>query len=304
MRPEVQKRVMQVIQELNYTPNRVAQNLRSNSSKIIALIVSDIENPFFQRVSRAVDDVAYEEGYSMILCNSDENPKKEQAYLNLLRDENVAGVILSATRKTVDYLSKLPALLTPMVVIDRRVNELNVDNVVVDNIHSAYTLTSHLIEHGYSRFGGIFGVGSTTGQDRREGFLKALTEHNIKINDDLIKYAKPRVDDGFSTAMKLLRMKERPDAILTSNSLLAAGVLLAIRECKLTIPGDIAFATFDDSPCAQLLEPAITVIEQPTYEIGQTATKLLINRIREPMRSNRETVLKTKLIIRQSCGCN
>jgi LacI family fructose operon transcriptional repressor len=303
VRREVHDRVMQVVKKLNYRPNRVAQNLRSNSSKIIALVVSDIENPFFQRVSRAVDDAAYEHGYIVMLCNTDENPVKEQSCLNLLRDENVAGVILSPTRQTIEKFTDIPALNMPVVIIDRHASNLDVDNVLIDNVQSAHIITSHLIEHGYQRIGGIFGVGSNTGSLRHEGFMQALKDHNIKPATELIKFANPRENDGFNTAMKLLELEHRPDAILTSNSLLASGVLLAIRESKLTIPDDIALASFDDNICAQLLEPAITVIDQPTYEIGRTAAELLIKRIQDPTRSNREVVLKTKLIIRQSCGC-
>jgi len=303
VRPEVKKRVLEVVQKLNYRPNRVAQNLRSNTSKIIALVISDIENPFFQRVSRAVEDAAYELGYSVMLCNTDENPDKEKTSLNLLRDENVAGVILSPTRQAIERFSESTPFNIPMVVIDRHVSNWAVDNVLIDNVNSAYAITSHLLEHGYHRIGGIFGIGSTTGQERREGFIRALKDHDIKSNTELIKYTNPREENGFSTASNLLDMEERPQAILTSNSMLAAGVLLAIRERKLRIPNDIALASFDDTTWAQLLEPALTVIKQPTYEIGRTAAELLIKRIQEPTRSNREVVLKTKLIIRQSCGC-
>ncbi|MFW2367590.1 MAG: LacI family DNA-binding transcriptional regulator [Desulforhopalus sp.] len=302
VRPEVKKRVMEVVRMLNYRPNRVAQSLRSNSSKIIALIVSDIENPFFQRVSRAVDDAAHEHGYSVMLSNTDENPAKEEICLNLLRDENVAGIILSPTRQAVESLTETSATNIPMVIIDRRVTNLEVDNVLIDNVQSAYTLTGHLIEQGYRRIGGIFGMGSTTGRERREGFIRALKDNNIKPTADLIKYSNPREDDGFNTAIKLLQMEDRPDAILTSNSLLAAGVLMAIRESKIVIPDEIALVSFDDPTWAKLVEPALTVIEQPTYEIGRTAAELLIKRIQDPTRSHREVVLKTKLIVRHSCG--
>ncbi len=305
VRPEVHKRVMEVVDALGYRPNRVAQNLRSNSSKIIALVVSDIENPFFQRVSRAVDDAAHEQGYSVLLCNTDENPEKEEICLNLLRDENLAGVILSPTRRTINNLAGPSSLSLniPMVIIDRHVSNMNVDNVVIDNVKAAHTITSHLIGHGYQRIAGIFGIGSTTGRDRREGFIQALKDHNIKMIPDLTKYTNAREEDGFNTTMKLLQIQERPDAIFTSNSLLAAGCLLAIRESKLSIPDDIAFASFDDTTWGKLLEPSLTVIDQPTYEIGRTATEMLIKRIQDPTRTNREVVLNTKLIIRQSCGC-
>ena len=303
VRAEVKKRVLEVVKELNYQPNRVAQSLRSNTSRIIALIVADIENPFFQRVSRAVDDAAQELGYNMILCNTDEDPEKEKRCLDLLRVEQVAGIILAPTRKGMATFTEAYSLDIPMVMIDRHVTNFDVDNVLIDNVASAHTIVTHLIEHGYRRIAGIFGAGSTTGQERRDGFLKALKDHEIKPIPELIKYSDPREDEGFATAMNLFQLKERPDAIFTSNSLLASGVVRAIRHSRLAIPDDIAVASFDDTSWAKLIEPALTVIEQPTYEIGRTATEMLIKRINDPTRSNREVVLKTKLIVRQSCGC-
>ena len=304
VRAEVKERVMAVVKKLNYQPNRVAQNLRSNTSHIIALIVADIENPFFQRVSRAVDDAAQEFGYNVMLCNTDEDPIKEKRCLDMLRVENVAGIILSPTSKGIENFTETYSLGIPMVMIDRHVSNFDVDNVLIDNVSSAHTIVTHLIEHGYRRIAGIFGAKSITGQERRDGFLKALKDHDIKPTHDLIKYSDPRENDGFKTAMKLFQRSERPDAIFTSNSLLASGILRAIRKCKLSIPEDIAVASFDDTSWAKLIEPALTVIEQPTYEIGRTATEMLIKRIADPSRSNREVVLKTKLIIRQSCGCS
>ena len=303
VRAEVKERVMAVVKELKYQPNRVAQSLRSNTSRIIALIVADIENPFFQRVSRAVDDVAQELGYNVMLCNTDEDPVKEKKCLELLRVENIAGIILSPTIKGLANFTETYSLNIPMVMIDRQVSNFDVDNVLIDNVSSAHNIVTHLINHGYCRIAGIFGSESTTGQQRREGFLKALKDQEIKPIHDLIKYTDPKEEDGFKTAIKLFEMENRPDAIFTSNSLLASGILRAIRKCKLSIPSDIAVASFDDTTWAKLLEPPLTVIEQPTYEIGRTATEMLIKRINDPSRSNREVVLKTRLIIRQSCGC-
>jgi DNA-binding LacI/PurR family transcriptional regulator len=294
---------MAVVEALAYSPNRIARNLRSKQSNVIGLIVSDIENPFFQQVSRAVEDTAHEQGYSVMLCNNDENPDKEKRYLRLLRDENVAGVILSPTRQTADNFSETSDLNIPMVVIDRRVSNAQVDNILIDNAQAAYTLVTHLIEHGYRRIGAIFGMGSTTGRERREGFVRALKEHDLQPSTDLAKYANPKEEDGFNTALKMLQLPEPPEAILTSNSLLAAGALRALRESKKTIPEEVAFASFDETTWAKLVVPALTVIEQPTHDIGRTATELLIKRIQDPTRSTREITLKSKLIVRQSCGC-
>jgi LacI family fructose operon transcriptional repressor len=239
-----------------------------------------------------------------MLCNNDEDPEKEQRYLHLIRDENLAGVILSPTRQTADNFSATTKMNMPMVVIDRRVSNAEVDNIVIDNVQAAHTLTTHLIEHGYRRIGAIFGMGSTTGRERREGFKRALREHDLPPAADMVKYANPREGDGFSTTMKLLQLPEPPDAILTSNSLLAAGALRAFRESNKAVPEEIAFASFDETIWTKLIVPTITVIQQPTYEIGRTATELLIKRIEDPTRSNREVILRAKLIIRQSCGCH
>jgi LacI family transcriptional regulator, fructose operon transcriptional repressor len=303
VRQEVKARVMKVVKKLNYSPNRVARSLRSQKSTIIGLIVSDIENPFFQQVSRAVEDAAHEQGYSVMLCNNDEDPDKEQRYLHLIRDENLAGIILSPTRQTADNFSATSELNIPMVVFDRRVSNAEVDNIIIDNVQASQTITTHLIEHGYRRIGAIFGIGSTTGRERREGFVQALKAHDLQPSSDLVKYANPREDDGFNTTLKLLQLPEPPEAILTSNSLLAAGALRALRESKKATPEEVAFASFDETTWAKLVTPALTVIEQPTYEIGRTATELLIKRIQDPSRSTREVTLKGRLIVRQSCGC-
>lgn len=303
VRAEVKKHVLAVVKKLNYQPNRVAQSLRSNTSRILALVIADIENPFFQRVSRAVEDVAQELGYNVMLSNTDEDYMKEKKCLELLRMENVAGIILSPTIKGLANFTETYSLNIPMVMIDRQVSNFDVDNILIDNVSSAYTIVTHLINHGYRRIAGIFGSESTTGLQRREGFLKAFKEQEIKPIHDLIRYTNPKEEDGFQTAIKLFEMENRPDAIFTSNSLLASGTLRALRKCKLSIPTDIAVVSFDDTTWAKLLEPPLTVIEQPTYEIGRTATEMLIKRINDPSRSTREVVLKTKLIIRQSCGC-
>lgn len=303
VREEVKKRVMAVVKELNYQPNRAAQSLRANTSRIIALVVADIENPFFQRVSRAVEDAAQEAAYNVILCNTDEDPVKEKRCLDLLRVENVAGIIISPTLKGLKNHKETYSPDIPIVMIDRHVRNFDVDNVLIDNVSSAHRITTHLIEHGYKRIAGIFGAGSTTGRERCEGFMKALRDHSIKPVKELVEYVHAKEEEGIKTAMKLLRLKKRPDAIFTSNSLLASGIVQAIRKCNLSIPGDIAFASFDDTSWAKLIEPPLTVIEQPTYEIGRTSTELLIKRINDPTRSNRAVTLKTKLIIRQSCGC-
>ena len=303
VRPEIRERVLAVVEALNYRPNRVARSLRVQKSNIIGLIVSDIQNPFFTAVSRAVEDMAYERALSVFLCNTDENPQKEKLYLELMRDENVAGVILSPTRQTADAFADVANLHLPMVMIDRRVRDIEVDSVVIENIEAAYKLVEHLINDGHQRIGAIFGSDSTTGRERHEGYLRALKEHGIKVLPELIHYVSPREVAGYKKTQALLSLPEPPDAIFTGNALLSAGAFRALRESRLAIPDEVAFAGFDETTWATLVEPPVTVMEQPTYEIGQTATELLLKRIKEPDRPTREVILKGKLIVRQSCGC-
>ena len=302
VRPAVRDKVLAVAKKLNYTPNRAARSLRSRRSSSIGLIVADIQNPFFASVSRAVEDIAHENDYSVILCNSDENPQKEQMYLELMQNENAAGIILAPTGDLARHFPQELADAGPMVVIDRKVNDAAVDSVVIDNFEAAQALTRHLLEHGYRRIAGLFGANSVTGQERLRGFKEALQAGNIALDEELLICLPAREAEGHAAVSRLLEMTNPPDAILTSSGLLANGAFRAIRDKELSVPDQIAFATFDESPWTTMIRPAITVIEQPTYAIGQTAGEMLFKRIAEPDRPTRQVVLSSRLIVRQSCG--
>ena len=305
VRPELRQRVLAAMDDLDYKPNRVARSLRAKKSSIIGLIVSDIQNPFFTAVSRAVEDVASAQGMSIFLCNSDENQDKEIMYLEHMRAENVAGIIFSPTRQTADAFGETVDVNLPMIIIDRRVQGLDVDSVLIENVESAYQLTEHLIADGYRRIGAMFGMASTTGRERRKGFVQALREHGLELEEpepDLINYVDAREEVGYKTTREFLDRPDRPEAIFSSNGLLATGAFRALRESQLALPDEMAFATFDDTPWAGLVEPPVTVIRQPTYEIGKTACELLLERIDEPTRPTRQIILKSGLVVRRSCG--
>jgi LacI family fructose operon transcriptional repressor len=304
VRPELRERVLEIVKKMNYRPNRVARSLRVQKSNIIGLIVSDIQNPFFTMVSRAVEDVAYEQGMSVFLCNTDEDAEREAMYLDLMGDENVSGLILSPTRKTSDAFPKAVPPDIPIVVIDRRVQDGDVDTVLIDNVESSCRLVNHLIEHGRLRIGALFGMGSTTGRERHEGYLQALKENGIKPSSELTLFVPAREEEGYSGTIKLLNLADPPDCIFTSNGLLSAGAFRSLRENKAVLGTSIAFASFDETIWTPLVDPPVTVIRQPTEEIGRTAIELLLQRLKEPTRATREVILKSELVIRQSCGCS
>jgi LacI family fructose operon transcriptional repressor len=298
VRPEVRERVKAAVERLDYRPNLVARSLRSQQSTTIGLIVSDIRNPFFTSLSRAVEDTMYEQGFSVLLCNTDEQPEKEAIYLNLMRDTSIAGVIISPTRRTVASFTDSNNPF-PVVVVDRSIPNVDVDAVLLDNVDAAYRLTTHLIEQGYRRIGALCSDMST-GLERQTGYEKALREHGLALRAEHVKYVPPKMEAGYAAALKMIDTAEPPDALFTVNSLLAAGALQAIQERHLTIPDDIALVTFDETTWASLVQPAITLIAQPTYEIGKTAAELLLQRIADPGRSTRQVILKGQLLVRGS----
>lgn len=291
------KRVLDAVEKLNYRPNLVARSLRAQKSTRIGLVVSDIRNPFFTAISRAVEDSAHAQGYSVLMCNTDENPEKEELYLNVLHDENVAGIIFSPTQQFSARLSSFKTKI-PFVIIDRAVLAKHTDMVLLDNVAAAFELTNHLIENGYRKLAGLFGNASTTGKERNKGFRKALADHQLKPVAEY--FISPRIQQGYDATLDLLDQAERPDALFTSNSLLTAGAFQALRDRKLNVPNDVALVGFDETTWGALVDPPITLIAQPTEEIGRTAIELLFQRISEPTRSPKTVILKGLLMERGS----
>jgi len=302
---ETRSKVLWAMEQLNYQPSRVARRLRMEASQILGLIISDIANPFFTSVVRGIEDVAYANGYSLFLCNSDEDPAKEELYIQVLLAEKVAGVIISPTDEDGITCKTLVESGVPLVAMDRRLRRLEVDTVVVDNVLGAYEAVSHLIQLGHRRIGLIGGpVHITTGRERQEGYKKALTEHGIGLDEGLIKIGDFKQGSGYQMACELLETDDPPTAIFTANNLMTLGALNAIHEKGLNIPRDVAIVGFDDMPWAPSLDPPLTAVAQPTYELGCTAANLLLQRIADKDREIVEMKLEPTLIIRASCGHN
>jgi LacI family fructose operon transcriptional repressor len=297
VRKETRERVLQAVNELGYRPNLIARSLRAQKSAKIGLVVSDIRNPFFTAIGRSVEDTAYEQGHSVLMCNTDENPEKEKLYLNILHDENVAGVIFSPTHQFSASVKNFHSSM-PFVIIDRAINLNGADMVLLDNVKAGYDLASHLIENGYHNIAGLFGNASTTGKERHQGLQTALEEHQLP--PATAHFIEPRIKHGYDKTVDIITNGERPDAIFTSNSLLTAGAFQAIRDCNLNMPGDIALVGFDETTWGALVTPPVTVISQPTQEIGRTATELLFQKIADPQRVSKTIILQGRLLVRGS----
>ena len=303
VRDEVRWRVQKAIAELSYRPNRVARSLRAQRSKFIGLIISDIENPFYTALVRAVEDVAYARQYSLLLCNSDEDPEKERVYIEFMRDEQVAGVITSPTAENLTSLQVLIDAKIPVVAVDRRAKQTPVDTVMLDHAKSAYLLANHLVVQGHTRIGMVIGSTTTTsGRERKRGFLKALKEAGVTPDPELMREVKPVEEAGFQAVLALLSQPQPPTALFIGNNLLTIGALKAIQQKKLRIPRDISLVGHDELPWMSLLAPGITVVAQPVYDLGRQAMDLLMARIKGDTQPPREIKLDPTLIIRQSVG--
>jgi DNA-binding LacI/PurR family transcriptional regulator len=293
------------MEQLGYQPSRVARRLRVKSTQIFGLIISDIANPFFNAVIRGIEDVTYANEYSLLLCNSDEDLARESLYVDILRAERVAGIVISTADENSKSCEELFKNDVPIVAMDRRLNAFDVDTVLVDNVKGAFQATEHLLCLGHRRIGLIAGPSHiTTGRERREGYEKALTESGLALDEDLIKVGDFKQAGGYEMACELMEMNSPPTAIFAANNLMTLGAMNAIQAQGLDIPRDVAIVGFDDMPWAASLCPSLSAVAQPTYELGCIAANLLFERISDKDREIVELKLEPTLIIRESCGKN
>lgn len=298
--PALAERVFRAARDLDYRPNSLARNLRRQETTVLALIVSDIENPYFTAVARGVEDHALDAGYSVVLCNSDENTDKERRYIDIALQERMAGVVLSPTDPDVG-LRALRERRTPVVTVDRTPIDEDVDQVSVDSRTAAREATEHLVGEGYRRVGCLTGpAGVSTATDRLDGYRDALRAAGREPAPSLEWRADYRAAGALEAARRFLGADEPPDAVLVANSAMAIGVLEAMRERGLRPGRDVGVVTFDDAPWARALDPALSVVAQPARRVGCEAARLLLERISTPDRPAERVVLEATLTVRGS----
>lgn len=299
--PVLATKVTRVAKQLSYSPNRVAQSLRLRHNRVWALVISDIRTgPFFADVVRGVEDGAHESGYSMFLCNADEDPSKEAGYLQLAVAENVAGVILTPSGAATDLEPLLDAGIH-VVLVDRKLPGTQADTVVADNIAGATQAVEHLLANGYRRIACISGpLTTTTGSERLSGYRMALERAGLPADDSLIRVADFREEGGRQAISELLAQDTCPDAVFITNNRMTAGALEAIYEAELAVPDEIAVVGYDEISWATLLRTALTTVSQPAYDLGHESARLLLSRLEGYSGSARTMVLPTSLNVRAS----
>jgi LacI family transcriptional regulator len=303
--PELAARVREAIAEVGYRPDGIARSLKKGSTQTIGLLVTDITNPFFTAVVHSVEDAAQARGYSVFLCNSDEDVAEERTYLDLLLTRRVDGLILVPTGKAADYAGFALAPRAPVVFIDRVIPGVPVDTVTVDNVSASQAAIEYLLRLGHRRIGIVTGLPHlSTSAERLKGYRRALRKAGIAVDPELVRQGDFRQEGAFQAAQSLLAVRARPTAIFASNNLMAIGTMLAVRAAGLSCPEDVSLACFDDFDWAGVFHPRLTVLRQPTAEIGQRAMALLLERLGGAKNGSapHHIALKAELVVRDSCA--
>ena len=302
--PATRERVERAIAELGYVPSGVAKSLRLKRTQTLALIVPDIQNAFWTTVARGVEDAAQSKGYSIYLCNTDENADKQRHYLEVVISQRTDGVIIAPSDNKIENLELLRKRRIPTVVMDRYIDGWDVDTVMGDSVSAARALVKHLIDLGHTRIAMISGPQTTsTSIDRIIGYRIALAEANIAYDPDLIRIGEYRSISGERLTHQLLESDKRPTAIFAANNVIALGVIDALNAHGMRVPHDMALVSFDDLPNTSRLFPFLTVAVQPAYDLGANAAQLLLSRLEsDQLPPPRHVILPTRLIIRHSCG--
>jgi LacI family transcriptional regulator len=299
------ERVEAVVKELGYVPNTLARGLRSKRTHTLALIVTDITNPYFTSMARGVEDAAGASDCTVIYCNTDESETKEEKYANMLAQRQVDGVLLVPSCGNAKTIKFLESNDIDVVVLDRRISGIKSDIVYSDSKNGADRLVKLLIGLGHKRIAIITGHKDvSTSTDRVIGYQQALREAGLSENE-MIYYGAFNEQSGYELTNQAMKQSLKPTAIFGGNNFIAIGIIKALYDLKLDVPGDVSVVGFDDLPESMFMKPFLTVARQRAYEMGRMATELLLKRIAGDIsEGHRELVLPIEIIVRESSGPN
>jgi LacI family transcriptional regulator len=293
-----------VAKRLRYQPSALARGLVTRRTHSIGLLISDIANPFFIRAVRAVEDIAQENGYNVILCNTDEDSSKETQYLRVLMEKRVDGIILATTAGSLQAVRDFRWRRIPLVLFDRELPGVPADTVKVDSVMGGRLATEHLLSLGHTRIAVIHGpVVRSTGAERLQGYLDALRAAGVRRDAALIREGNFKQDSGRALTRRLLDLSAPPTALFCTNNLMTVGALQTLQEGGVRIPADLSLVGYDDMEWWTLTRPPLTTVGQPVYDLGREAMRLLLRQIdAEGRQRPQRVVLKPELLIRESCG--
>jgi DNA-binding LacI/PurR family transcriptional regulator len=301
---ETKDRVIKIANALGYTPNIMARSLVKRKSNLLGLVVYDFRNTFYADLTRVVQKTAHDlGGYRVIQASTDDNLENAVSLINTMIEIGVDGLILSASAQRDQLVKKLLNNGFPIVFANRRLEDKQGDFVVLDNVYGAFLLINHLIQMGNRNIAMIKGPSfASTATERYQGYLEALHENELLVDDKIIKEGSFTQDTGYEATMQLIDHATRPDAIFCCDDEIALGAMRALSEVGLKVPEDIALAGFDDAPISSHPLIQLTTVRQDVQRMGELCTRYLINRIKGKVDSPQQAVLEPQLIIRRTCG--
>lgn len=305
---ETKKLVLEYAQKINYHPNPIALSLKERRSRSIGVIVCEIANSYFSQIINGIESIAYSKGYNVIIGQSRESEEREMLNLQYLTSRSIDGLIISVSVETKDfaYFRELHDRGMPIVFFDRIVEELQTHKVIVDNYKGAYDATLHLIRNGYRNIATLSNAPVLSiSRERLAGYKAALQDNGLGVKDEMIKYCLHggMILEEVETAMnELLSLKKKPDAIIAAADKLTTGCLRIMKAKGLKVPDDIALVGFSNTDLTDLMDPPLSVIRQPAFEMGEIATELLLQLIesKRPVTDFETRVLSTELLVRDS----
>lgn len=299
---ETEEKVLSTARELSYRPNQIARGLRLNKTNTIGLIAPDVSNPFFAYIIKRVQNVAHAMGYSLVVCNTDENVEQEIEHVNLLYRNRVDGLIAMPVGQEYAHFGDWREKGRPMVMLDRSFDEVRTSSVVVDNYTGSYQATEYMLQQGHERIAFIQGLpGTYTNNARLSGYRDALEAYGVPLRRELIVGRDFRQENGYMETKLLLSSAERPTAIFATSDLITLGVLQAIYEEELRVPDDLSLLSFDDFDFAPYLRCPLTAVRQPKELMGEIAVKMLVEELRAgPPEEPKRVLLKPTLVVRDS----
>ncbi len=298
---EMTQKVVEAIRELNYQPNAIARSLVKRKTHTVGIIITDILNPFYTAIVRGIEDITHKSGYSVMLCNTDEDPEKEILYIQIVLEKRIDGLIIATAFRDVGHRSLSQLREIPLVTIVRKIKGLRSNAVLGDNTGGAYKATDHLIRLGHRRIGIISGPTElSSGAERLTGFRNAMEEHGLTADEQWVKIGDFKRESGYSLTKAIMRGDPLPTALFVTNNQMTVGALQALNELKIKIPEDISFIGFDDMEWYSFLHPPLTTVEHSPYLMGKTAGEILLQQVNSRRKRSKRVVIPSHLIIRKS----
>jgi LacI family transcriptional regulator len=302
----VKKQVFNAMEALNYKPNEIAKSLRVQQSRLIGILISDISNDFISKVVKGIENTLSEIGYNVLLCSTDSDFEKEKEYLNVFLGKRIDGLIISSSGTGgYEHYEDLIKAKVPVVFLNRCPDHFPSNMVMTNNIKGAYSATEHLIKHGHKKIGIITGpLHFSTGRDRFIGYQRALDDYGIPFRKEIVLEGCFNIESGYELTKKLFEENMDVEALFISNNSMSLGAYKYIKEQGIKIPEEIAIYGYDDPEWADIVDPPLSGIKQPAYQLGIYAAKKIVDTIQGNCTESRGIkYLDPEMVVRKSCGC-